>query len=528
MFKSVLLLTKLQICNIFGLNEAKYAKDKKSKARVRGTLFAFLIVGLVLVFYAVVLSVALAGFGYKEVVPLYLAVMAFSIIFGLSVFRAGTIFDVKSYEKLAVLPVSQNVIVASKFLSLYVTNFLFAFVVMVSGAVATCVTVGFDAWFLFSMILSSVFLPFLPITLALLIGTVIYAIVSRFKKNNFLKTALATIFVVAVIVWPSMMDSNATDLEVIQDMVALFSALGNMMPPLAWLAAGTSLSEIWQYFLFVILSVGVFVGYSVLVGKFYKNVCSALSSKSASATFKMSQQSSGKPIWALYKRELKRFVSSSIYFLNTGMGNILAVVLSVSVLFVGVESIYMELGIPTSLVMSISPFLIAVANSLMSITACAISMEGKGWEQTKALPVSAKTVMDAKLLLQYSISLPASLISSTLFAIALSAKGLEIVWLFVIPLAISVTLGALSLFVNAKFPCLSWDNASIPVKQSPSVLICMLVSMVMVIGSGVLVGVVGESYSALVSLLLLVTYAIIFAIVYNKLSNLRLNEIDEK
>ena len=226
MFKSVLLLTKLQICNIFGLNEAKYAKDKKSKTRVRGTLYAFAVIGLMLVFYGASLSVALASFGYKEIVPLYLALMSFSIIFGLSVFRAGTIFDAKSYEKLAVLPVSQNAIVASKFLTLYVTNFLFAFVVMVSGAVATCVTVGFDAWFLFSMILSSVFLPFLPLTLALVIGTVIYMIVSRFKKNNFLKTALTTIFVVTVIFWPTMIDSNATDSEMIQDLAALFSMVG--------------------------------------------------------------------------------------------------------------------------------------------------------------------------------------------------------------------------------------------------------------------------------------------------------------
>ncbi len=528
MFKSVLLLTKLQICNIFGLNEAKYAKDKKSKTRVRGTLYAFAVIGLMLVFYGAALSVALASFGYKEIVPLYLTLMSFSIIFGLSVFRAGTIFDAKSYEKLAVLPVSQNAIVASKFLTLYVTNFLFAFVVMVSGAVATCLTVGFDAWFLFSMILSSVFLPLLPITLALVIGTVIYAIVSRFKKNNFLKTALTTIFVVAVIFWPTMMDSNATDSEMIQNLAALFSMVGNVLPPLAWLAAGTSLSGIGWYLLFVVLSVGVFVGYSVLVGRFYKNICSALSSKSANAAFKMSQQSEAKPIWALYKREFKRYTSSSIYFLNTCMGNILTIVLSVSILFTGIESIYMELGIPTSVVTAISPFLIAVTNCLMSITACAISMEGKGWEQTKALPVSAKTVMDAKLLLQYTFSLPVSLISSTLFSIASSANGLEIVWLFVIPLALSITLGAVSLFVNAKYPCLTWDNANVPVKQSSSTLICMLISMVIVIASGVLVGVAGESYSSLVSLLLVMAYVAIFTIVYKKLSTLRLNEIDEK
>ncbi len=528
MFKSVLLLTKLQICNLFSLNEAKYAKDKSKKKRLKTTLFAFIILAVMLVFYSASISYAFASFGFSNIVPLYLGTMAFSIIFGFSVFRAGSIFDVKSYEKLAVLPVSQSAIVASKFLTLYVTNFLFSFVVMVSGAIATCIFVGFDVWFLFSMIVSSVFLPLLPITLALLIGTVIYAIVSRFKKNNFLKTALTTIFVVAVVMWPSMVDTNATDLEFIEDMATLFSSIGNIFAPLAWMGAGTRVSGIGYFFLFIISSVVVFVSYSFLVGKFYKNICSALSSKSANANFKMSKQTSQKPVLALYKREFKRYISCSIYFMNTAMGNILAVVLAFSVLFVGLDSVLMQLSIPKSFLTLLAPFTIALVNNLSPLTATAISMEGKGFEQTKALPVSAKTVMDAKLLLQYTFSLPTSLLCSTSFAIALGAKGLEILWIFAIPFAVSLLVGALGLFVNAKNPCLSWDNASVPVKQSSSVLICMISSMAVVALSAVATFVVGEQFKDIISLLLTALYAVGVVVIYKKLTNLRLNEIDEK
>ena len=528
MYKSVLLLTKLQICNLFSLNETKYAKDKSKKSRLRTTLFAFIILGATLIVYSASLSAALAGFGFVDIVPLYLGTMAFSIIFSFSVFRVGAIFDVKSYEKLAVLPVPQSAIVASKFLTLYVTNFLFSFVVMVSGAIATCVVVGFDLWFLLSMVISSVFLPLLAITLALLIGTVIYAIVSRFKKNSFLKTALTTILVVAVVMWPSMLDSNATDLEFVEDVAALFSSIGNVFAPLAWMGAGTRVSGIGYFFLFILSSVAVFVGYSLLVGKFYKNVCSALSSKTASANFKMSEQTAQKPVFALYKREFKRYISCSIYFMNTAMGNILAIVLAVSVAFVGVDSVLMELGIPAFMVTTLAPFMIALVNNLSPLTASAISMEGKGFEQTKALPVSSKTVMDAKLLLQYTFSVPACLICSTSFAIALGVKGFDILWIYVIPLALSVLLGALGLFVNAKLPCLSWDNASVPVKQSSSVLVSMLSAMAIVIVSAVVMVVVGEQFKHITSLLFTLLYAFLVVIMYKKLSNLRLNAIDEE
>ena len=528
MFKSVWLLTKLQICNLFGFNEAKYAKDKKTKNRLKTTLVAFIILGAALVLYSALLSSAFASFGFVEIVPLYLGSLAFSIIFGFSVFRAGAIFDVKSYEKFAVLPVPQSVIVASKFLTLYTTNFLLSFAVMTSGAVATCIVAGFDLWFLLSMILSSVFLPLLPITLALLIGTAIYAIVSRFKKNNFLKTALTTIFVVAVIAWPSMMDTNASDLEFIQDLVSLFSGIGKALPPLAWLGAGTRVSGIGYFFLFVISSLALFATYSLLVGKYYKNICSALSSKSANANFKMSEQTAKPPIFALYKRELKRYISCSIYFMNTAMGNILAVVLAIAILLVGIDSVFTQLGIPMSLITAFAPFIIALVNNLSPLTSSAISMEGKGFEQTKSLPVSAKTVMDAKLLLQYTFSLPTSLICSTSFCVALGAKGAQILWIFILPFALSLLCGALSLLVNAKFPCLSWDTPSVSVKQSSSTLLCMLASIGMIILSAVAILAVGEKYTNLMGFLLTAAYLAALAFIYKKLASLRLNEIDEK
>ena len=155
MFKATLLLTKLQICNFFGFNEARFARDPKQKKRIQTTLIACAIMAVMVVVYSASLSYALANYGFAEIVPLYLGLMSFGIIFGLSVYRPGTIFDIKSYEKLAVLPVSKTAIVASKFLSLYLANFLFAFVVTTSGAIATVVASGFDLWFLISMILSS-------------------------------------------------------------------------------------------------------------------------------------------------------------------------------------------------------------------------------------------------------------------------------------------------------------------------------------------------------------------------------------
>ncbi|MBR2340958.1 MAG: hypothetical protein IKA72_00930 [Clostridia bacterium] len=528
MIKSIFLLTKLQIRNLFGFNEARFARDPKKKKRVRTTIAAFLILGAVLFFYAAGLSFALASFGFSEVVPTYLGLLVFGLVFGLGIFRAGSIFDVKSYEKLAVLPVSKTAIVASKFLTLYVTNFLFAFVVATSGAIATVFAVGFDLWFILSTILSSVFLPLFPMTLALLIGSVIYAVSSRFKKNNLLSTLLTCIFVFAMMLLPASLETDMPDSELIGGIASMLSSLQRVLLPLAWLGAGTRVSGIGYYLLFIFSSVGVFAAYSFVVGKFYKNICSALSAKAANASFKGTEKVSRKPLFALYFRELKRYMSCSIYFMNTAMGNILAIIASISMLFMGADEFLVETGIPSAIISKLAPFLIAMINLLSPLTACAISIEGKGWELTKSLPLPTKTVMNAKLLLQLTFSIPASIISCICIGVALKISGWNLLWLFVVPLVLCLFSAVSGLYVNAKNPCFTWDNESVPVKQSSAVLISMLIALASGIVPMLLIAIIPTQFSGLAVFVVVGAVCAVGEALYKKLTSMRLNDIDEK
>jgi ABC-2 type transport system permease protein len=528
MFKSVVLLTKLQICNLFGFNEARFAKDPKKSRNVKMTLVAFLIIGVTLAVYAALLSVGLASFGYFEYVPLYLAFLATVMIFGLNIFRAGAIFDLKSYEKLAVLPVSESAVVASRFLSLYVTNFLFSFVIVASGAIATVVTVGFDLWFLLSMILSSVFLPLLPMTVALVLGTLVYALFSRIKKRSIGKTLLGLVVIAIVIFVPTLTNADSSDAEMMSDIAKMLESLGETLPPIAWLAKGTEIEGIGYYFLYVGLSLAVFVAFSLIVGKYYKKICSGLSSKATVGKFSLTKQKRESALFSLYKRELKRYFSSSVYFMNTFMGNFIALIASFSCLFVGMDSLLGDLGLAPELLWRIIPFLIALIVNLTPMTACSISMEGKGWELTKSLPVEAKTLMQAKLLLQLTFSVSTSLISSLLLAISLKMTGIALLWTFVIPVALSCFVGVLGLFVNIKNPCLSWDNESVPVKQSSSTLICMLVSMASGLVPLIALAFLPVNFLDFGFFVILLAFFALAWYYYNKVTHVRLNDIDSK
>ncbi len=528
MFKDIYVLTKLQVCNIFGLNEARFSRDKKKRKTVFVTLAAYLVLAGILIFYAAGLSVAFATLGLVSVVPLYLAILSVGLAFGLTVFRAGALFNVKSYEKLAVLPVSQSAIVASRFLSLYIVIFLYTFTIMSSGGIACGLSVGGDVWFYLSMILSSVFLPLLPMTVALCIGVAVYAIISKFKRKNLTHTLFALAVIIFAFAFPFFTDSSQTDAEFLTDIAAALFSVGEIIRPVLWLALGVKWSEIGYYFLFVGVSTAVFAAFAYVVGKFYKNICSGLASNATKGNFSVREQKGKTALAALYKRELKRYFSSSIYFTNTIIGNILAIVFSATCLVLGVDELLSAVGGTEKIIYAAAPFLLVCVLNLSPMTACAVSMEGKGWELTKSLPVSAKTVMTAKLLVQFTFSITSALISEILLWIAFQPTGFALVWFLITPPVMTALGGVAGLYINIKNPHLHWENEVTAVKQSTSTLLSMLF--------GVAIGVlplVGVILVPVWSIDWFIAGTIVLALVaaaylYKKTTSVSLNEIDEK
>lgn len=527
MVKSLYDLTKVQICNFFSLNEARFSKDEKKRKSVRALLVAYAVLGVMLIFYSAGMVVALNEFGLASVTPIYLGVLSMTLSFGLTFLKAGALFDIKAYEKLAVLPVENAVVVASRFLSLYLANFLFTFVIMVSGGITYGVLSAQGVWYYFSICSSSVFMPLLPMVLALALGVVLYSVLSRFKGNGMMKTLLTCAFVIVCFAFPSFFQDRP-DSELLNGIATALQNIGGFVIPLEWLSKGVYFSGIGYYFLFVGVSVLVFAVFSALVGKFYKDICSGLSATVSKGKYAFKEMKTQSSLFALYKRELKGYVSSSLYFMNTCMGNLMALILAVAVCFTDVSAIFIGTGLDSQTVARMIPFVFALAIGLMASTACAISMEGKCWDLTKSLPVPAKTLMDAKILTCLTFSVPSALIGEIALLIGLKPTGVMIFATLIIPIAVAVFVAVAGLWINVKFPLLNWDNEAQAVKQSSSVLVAMLVGLatgglplilsLVIPGDLFILGIVGY----------LLVLAVVGGLFYQKLSKLSLNDIDEK
>ena len=196
MFKQMKVLTKLQICNLFSINEFRYTKDKKRKFNIAllGGVW-LLLIGYVMA-YAGGSSFVLCKLDMGKFVPCALAMSVAVVVFLLTMFKAGAlIFSKKSYDLQMPLPVSTTVVVMSRFFAMYVTNLGLSLMVMAPGIVVYGLLEQPGVFFYLYGILGTFVLPLLPQTVATIVGAGIVAISARCKKRNIVEIVLTILFI---------------------------------------------------------------------------------------------------------------------------------------------------------------------------------------------------------------------------------------------------------------------------------------------------------------------------------------------
>ena len=116
----------------------------------------------------------------------------------------------------------------------------------------------------------------------------------------------------------------------------------------------------------------------------------------------------------------------------------------------------------------------------------AVSREGKGHDFLTALPVSAKTIVRAKLIVGFGLALVGVLAASAALAVKFPAYMTEIVMAFILCLLFAFANSVLALNRDIRKPRLDWVTEQEAVKQNFGVLISMLISWAILAALGVL------------------------------------------
>jgi len=474
------LLVEIQTRNLFGFNEFRYTKDAKKKHRWLGMAAIWALLTVILVAYIALLSYGLIRIGLEKAVPEYLFTITSLVILFFSLFKAGSVlFQMKTYEAQITLPVSKTAIVISRFLSMYVTNLLLSFFVMLPGIVLYGVWVRPALSFYVFSILGTLFLPLLPITVAIIFGALITAVSSRMRNKSLVNSALTLLLVVGFFIFSTGSASRLENIseELLKNLSAVITAqIQQLYPPAVWFGKSAVSGNLPSFLLFFGVSACLFLVMVFTVQHFFTSICTLLSATTAKNNYTIRELSTKSPVTAMFRRELKRYFASSIYVTNTIIGFILMAAASVALFFMGPDKLETALGYP-GLIRNAFPMFLAAMGSMMTPTSCAISMEGKQLWIAQTIPVRSKDIFNSKILLALAVALPEYLIAVIFGLLAMQPTFLSALWIIIIPAVYIVFSAVAGITVNLAMPVFNWESEIRAVKQSASVMVTLLVSL---------------------------------------------------
>ena len=530
MGRQISILTRTHLCNFLKFNEFRHTKDQGKKWKMAAMAGLWVLLIAMGCFYVSMLAYGYVMIGLADVLPMYLTAISGLVIFFFTILKAGSvIFQKNSYEILCSMPISQTAIVVSRFLGMYLGNAILSLVVMIPGMAvyAYFQKPGFDFYFFGTF--GTLFLPLLPMTIATVFGALITAVSSRMKHTSMVRTILSVLLVLAIMVGSSALTQveGEITIEMLQDLSGIVEKIiGRMYPPAVWLGKAMTEGRLVQAGLYFGISVLCFLVMIVLVSKNFQKICQRLYSTNAKHDYQMSHLKRNSVLETLYKKELKRYFSSSIYVTNTIIGPIMMVLLSAAVLFMDTGELS-EILLMTDRLVDLMPFAMAATSCLMTTTSTSISLEGKEWWIVKSLPIGAKELFDSKMLVNLTIILPFYMISEILLMIGLRPGVMDAIWMIILPLILILFACVFGITINLLFPVFQWENDVTVVKQSASAMIGGLGGCLLIILCALPVLFFGQISTNLLKGIIAVLVLGVTFVLYRKNSKVRLQEIGE-
>lgn len=482
MKSKLFLLTKVNLSAVLSPARIPALRSGGSKAKKIGYAFLFGFLGVYFAGIVGVMTYALYG-GLKDVgltllIPGLFLVAASFLIFFTSLFTShGYLFQAKDLDMLFSFPVTHGEILASKFIMLYLYNLLFSAVLFgVSGAVY-CVlsSAGIIGWL--TLAAGVFFIPLLPLGLGVLISYFMGLALRKVKRKNAVTTILAVAFTVLFIALLS--NTQGMNDLIIRYGGDLYKAFKAYYPP-AGLIFGAFDGGFFSLLIFIAINVLPILILLPIVARHFASIVASYGSVFAKADYTFKQQKQTKKLAACFKKEIKRVFASSTYLLNSGVGIVMLVMLSFTLLRLDGAADGRENILPFIAVM-----VLAFCSTFNATTSCAISLEAKTFWIYKSAPVDVMTIFEAKARANEVLYLPFIFIFGIVNAVVLKLNFQFTIFMLLIPIVALICASYYGLLINLAFPKLKWESETQVIKQSMSVLVFMFSTM----GFNILIGV---------------------------------------
>jgi len=439
------------------------------------------------------------------------ALMGFAFGFIGSIFMTEKmLFESTDNDMLLAMPIPPCYILGSRMLTLVILEYIYSGMIFIPAGVvyAMYAQTSVLGW-IFYILIFLLMAPFIT-ALTALCGWIVALINSRVAHKNIVSTLFMLIFFLGFMVVYMKLNSYLSGAITNSDTLA--NSWRNGFPPIFWMGTACADGNIVDFLLFAAFCIVPFIiAYALLSANFIKIATARKSAAKVKYVKKELKAQSARR--ALTMKEIKRFFTLPIYLFNAGFGAIMLIAAAVLIAVKGADYVpTLAAEIPMDgVVCAMVCLIIGFCNLTIAPAASAVSLEGKNINLLKSLPLAAKDVFAAKLAPNLVIGLVPSFLCSVTAAIFLPMSALEIVTVFVFPLAFQTFIALIGLFSNIKLPRFDWTNETVVVKQSGAVMIATLGGMAML---GLLAAVYGFILAGImaISVYLLIVSAVLLAL----------------
>ncbi len=486
--KNLLLLLKVNLSSIFGLNQLYYVQDEKAKEQIKKKRNIFLITilafGYVSLVYSSMIIEDLVKFHSEILLIAVFALLVSLINIFTTIYKtSSSLFNFKDLDLILSFPIQQKVIVLSRVIIIYLQNLIYCLAVMVPSSFVYLFVVRPDMLVSIKLLTLIFLIPVIPTLIGIIIGIIITYLASFFKKNKFTSLVINVALTIgSIFLYYQFFNEDVNYFNVTNTLV---SSIASRYPPLQLLIDGITSNK--SYLIFITLNILLILVSVFLINMFYLKLNTILSTNHTKSNYKVKSLKEEKMYKALIHKEYDRYISSHNYVLNTSIILILGIISVIALLIFGSQKIEALIEIPglSQLITSYAPYILSACTLLSSTTHCSISLEGKSFELIKTLPIPVHQYLMAKVHFSVIISTIATLIIGTILNVYLKTFSLVI---YLIPILCSVMMSLIGIIVNLHFPNFDYKNEVAVTKQSlPAFLNSFLGLIIIVLGLLILI-----------------------------------------
>ncbi len=401
-------------------------------------------------------------FNSYQIVLMLLILFAFQSLNG----KAKT----QDSDLLLSMPIKKIDIVISKTISKYLFLLLIISMIILPTTILYCIFVEISANIIFWNLFLLVFLPLFSIGISYCVDFVVSKLFNKLKHANVIKAVLVILLFGAFFA-VYMYNSSIMGFQT-SDTIEKFLSSNFIVGWCVKLIVDNNLLCLLYISLLVLfLFILGMIAYSYIYGKSY------LSYNIKSDTLKFSK---GGLFDGMLNKELKKYFDTPIYMINTIIGPMLLVILTIflcvkndmdfSVIF-GQENVTQNFF---SVVILVYLFMASMTMS----SACSISLEGKSLWILRSTPSNTKKILLAKSLVNMILFIPVHLITAIIILLVFHGGQFEWIMFILLPLILNIVISFMGTYINLLLPKLKWDSEVQVVKNSASILVTMLFGII--------------------------------------------------